>query len=77
MSSFVTKQPAPAVAKNETSTSKDQTSTNSYVCCIIDITGSMGNQIEGLKVTVRELIPLIADNPSLGIAIITFTESRK
>ncbi|CAM9332790.1 unnamed protein product [Ectocarpus sp. 6 AP-2014] len=46
----------------------------SYVTIILDITGSMGSQIEGVKRAVRELIPLLAENPNLGIVIVTFTE---
>lgn len=39
--------------------------------------GSMGSQIEGVKQAVRELIPLLAENPSLGIVIIAFTEGGR
>ncbi|CAM9675910.1 unnamed protein product [Chrysoparadoxa australica] len=44
---------------------------------ILDITGSMGSQIEGLKRCLRELMSLIAENPTMGIAIITYTERSK
>lgn len=37
----------------------------------------MGSQIEGVKQAVRQLIPLLAENPNLGIAIITFTEGGR
>ncbi|CAM9404457.1 unnamed protein product [Ectocarpus fasciculatus] len=37
----------------------------------------MGSQIEGVKRAVRELIPLLAENPNLGIVIVTFTEGGR
>ena len=49
----------------------------SYVAIILDITGSMESQIQGVKNAVRELIPILAENPRLGIVIITFTEGGR
>lgn len=39
--------------------------------------GSMGSQIEGVKQAVQQLIPVLAENPNLGIVIITFTEGGR
>ena len=52
-------------------------SPTSYVAVILDITGSMGSQIQGVKNAVRELIPILAENPRLGVVIITFTEGGR
>lgn len=48
-----------------------------YVAVVLDITCSMGNQIQGIKGTFRELCPLLNENPGLGILIVTFTENCK
>lgn len=47
---------------------------SSYVAIVLDITGSMGPKIEGTKQAVQQLLPLLAENPELGVVIITFTE---
>lgn len=56
---------------------KSTGATTSYAAVILDITGSMGQQIEGVKDAIRELLPLLAENSALGVVIITFTESNK
>lgn len=37
----------------------------------------MGSQIEGVKEAVQQLLPLLAENPNLGLVIITFTEGGR
>lgn len=73
MATFVKTKPVPVMAA-ATAAAAEASSMTSYVAVVLDITGSMGNQIQGVKDAVRELIPLLADNPGLGIVIITFTE---
>lgn len=72
MAAFVKTKSVPAVAA--AAAAAEASSMTSYVAVILDITGSMGNQIQGVKDAIRELIPLLAENPGLGIVIITFTE---
>ena len=49
---------------------------SSYVAIVLDITGSMGSKLEGTKQAIQQLLPLLAENPDLGVVIITFTEGR-
>lgn len=74
MAAFVKTKSVPAMAATAAAAAAEASSMNSYVAVVLDITASMTNQIQGVKNAVRELIPLLAENPGLGIVIITFTE---
>ena len=66
-----------ATTTTTTTTAEGAPAPTSYVAIILDITGSMGSQIQGVKNAVRELIPILAKNPRLGIVIITFAEGGR
>ncbi|CAM9113857.1 unnamed protein product [Scytosiphon promiscuus] len=68
---------APYARRSAVAAESSSTPSSQYVAIVLDITGSMGSQIEGVKQAVCALIPLLAENPSLGIAIITFTEGGR
>lgn len=75
---------AASIKVNETSLStktgavrgKPAGSMTPYVVVIIDITASMGEQIQGVKDASGEVLQLLLENSMLRVVVITYTESE-
>lgn len=77
MTALIKANETSVLTKTDAVKEKPAGATTSYAAVILDITGSMGQQIQGVKDAIQELLPLLAENSALGVVIITFTESNK